>query len=121
MKVFIWLNVLITIFLVSYSHAADPIIVQTDCFDATITYGISALNDEENIHWVKVDDLVVKCENVVLQFGSQTADSTEGFGSVVPTDTHNGHTVYYSERYIKFLVEVLHDNEVEFSTEYIDF
>ncbi len=121
MKVFIWFVILIATFLVSYSHAADPIPIQTDCFDATLTYGINTTTDGAELPWVKVDELTLKRSNVSLRFNTQLKDGTEESGLVTPCDTFNGHTVYYNINHIKFKVEILLNDEVQYSTEYVEF
>ena len=119
MKVFIWLSIFI-LFLISYSYA-DPIAIQTDCFDATLTYGINTTVDEVRLPWVKVDEFTLKSSGVMLKFSTQLEDGTIKFGLVTPCDTFNGHTVYYNNKHIKFKVEILLNDEVQYSTGSIDF
>jgi len=122
MKFFLaWISILITVFCFSYSYAADPILIRTDCFDAILTHGINSLSNGGTIHWVKVADLKLKDPGVMLKFGVQDTNGLEKSGLVTPADTFNGHTVYFNAKYPKFLVEVLHNGEVQFTTEYIDF
>ncbi len=121
MKVFIWFVVVIAVFLVSYSYAADPIPIRTDCFDATLTYGINTTTSGVKLPWVKVDELTLKRSNVSLRFNTQLGDGTEKSGVVFPSDTFNGHTVYYNIKHIKFSVEVLLNNETQYTTEYVEF
>lgn len=121
MKIFIWFIILIATFLVSYSYAADPILIQTDCFDATLTYGINTTVDGVELPWVKVDELTLKRSNVKLRFSTQLEDGTEKSGIVFPSDTFNGHTVYYNIKHVKFKVEVLHEDDVQYSSGFLEF
>lgn len=121
MKVLFWSIILILVFLIPYLHAADPILIRTDCFDASLTYGINSLGNEYYLHWVKITGLRIKEAIVKLKFSVQDADGSEESGLVTPNDTFNGHTVYFSERYVKFSVGILHNGETQFVTEYINF
>jgi hypothetical protein len=118
---FIHVYVLIAVFCFSYSYAADSIPIQTDCFDATLIYGTTQLCNGKIIHWVKVADFKVKDAVVTLRFKVQDASGLEKSGLLIPSDTINGHTINFPTKYIKFLVDVLHNEEVQFTTEYFNF
>ena len=119
MKALIWFS-LFMISLVSYVFA-DPILVQTGDFAATITSGQSTSVGGDILHWVKVADLELSSGGNMLKINTQTADGFEETGWVVPCDIPNGHTIYFSDKHIKFKVEVFHNDEVLFSTGYLNF
>lgn len=117
----VWFIVLIGVFCPSYVHAADPILIRTGCFDFSLTYGVSLLDDEDSIHWIKIINPRIKEAIVKLRFSVQDADGLEKSELLIPNDKFNGHTIYFSKKYVKFLVEVMHNREILFATEYIEF
>jgi len=120
-KILVWFIVLIAVFCFSYVHAADPILIRTDCFDASLTYGTNSLENEEYIHWVRIADFRIKEAIVKLRFSTQDMNGLEESGLLIPNDMSNGHTIYFSERWVRFSIEVLHNEEVQFVIEYVNF